>query len=593
MDAQDLINRVRFIRLQYARRDANNRRLIAIRGGDYETVAPGLFNTSVFDKPLVANLIDTTARDIAEVMAPLPSVNCQAAALSNAADTDRQEKRSAVANHYVQVSRLQDQMYGGADRYGSFGFMAYIAEPDFKEKTPVIRVADTATAYYVQDYRGRVRQYFEVNYVSVNEVCGKFPDIENLETLIRNRYGNHDPNRMLETVRWYDDDGMGLYLVDPVVQLAYIPNRLSRCPIRVVERPDITDNVRGQYDDVIWVQIARALLQMYTMEAIEQNVHAPIVIPKDAGQIELGPYAAITTDQPNLVGRVNLAISNGLFPESSSLAQEQQIGSRYPGARTGNVDASIITGQGVQALMGTFDTQVQTFQRLNTSALEDVISICFEMDEVYWGNTKKTVRIKESGAPRTVTYTPSKDINGDYSVDVSYGAIAGLDPNRALVFILQALAGGLVSKYTAMKTLPVELNVVAEERQIQLEQMDASIAASIAALPQALPQMAMQGADPRDLVMQIAQLRDKIGKGESPADAIMEVFAAPEPQNPDDESAEPPSPLEQAQGAGQGPQGLPGVGSGGASDLLMSLAGLTPGGGPNLQSNVSRRAPAA
>jgi hypothetical protein len=287
---------------------------------------------------------------------------------------------------------------------------------------------------------------------------------------------------------------------------------------------------------------------------------------------------------------VNLNISQGLFPESQTLAQEQRVGSRYPEGRSGNIDASIITGQGMQALMGTFDTQVQTFQRLNASALEDVIALCFEMDEAAWGNTKKTRYIKDNGAPRKFDYTPSKDINGDHTVDVSYGAIAGLDPNRALVFVLQALAGGLISKSTARKSLPMEINVMAEGRQIELEQVDESIAQSIAILPQAIPQMAGQGGDPREVVLQVAQLRDLLQKGTSPSDAIQKVFAPknqpqPEPASPMDAIAQ------QQQGQPGAPQ-LPGQGTGGASDLLMSLAGLSPGGSPNLQSNVSRRAPA-
>ena len=148
------------------------------------------------------------------------------------------------------------------------------------------------------------------------------------------------------------------------------------------------------------------------------------------------------------------------------------------------------------------------------------MAMCFEMDEKLWGQTRKERRIRDNGSPRKFSYMPAKDINGDYTVDVTYGAIAGLDPNRGLVYVLQALAGGLMSKQTAMKSLPVEMNVLAEERQIDLEQLDGSIAASIAALPQAIPQMAMGGADPRELVLQVAQLHDLIEKGKSPSEAI-------------------------------------------------------------------------
>lgn len=586
-EAQRIANRVQLCRTRNSDRDADYRKLIAIRKGDYESVAPGLFNTSEFDKPLVANLIDTTARDIAEVMAPLPGIHCQAPSMSSEAEQKRADKREGIANGYVQKSRLQDQMFGGADRYGSFGFMAYIVEPNFAKQSPCIRVGDTSTAYWTNDYSGLTREYFEVTRVHTDTLCFKFPDVEDA---IKARYGhNLGADHMVDVVRYYDDHKQVYCLLDPAICLVEIPNVTAGCPVRIVERPQLEPGrTRGQFDDVIWVQIARALVQVYTMNALEQSVNAPIVVPKDANDIEIGPFSVIQTDTPTGVGRVNLNLSAGLFPEFSVLAQEQRMGSRYPEGRSGSIDASIITGQGVQALMGTFDTQVQTFQRLNASALEDVIGLCFEMDEKLWGDTKKHIRIKDNGAPRELDYTPSKDIAGNYTVDVTYGAIAGLDPNRGLVFVLQALAGGLIAKSTARKTLPVELNVLAEERQIQLEQLDDSIAATIATLPQLIPQMAPQGMDPRELVMQIGELGSLIRKGKSPLEALTEVFAPKEAPAP-----EPVSPLEQAMGGGAGPEALPGAGQGGASDLLMSLAGMTASGQPNLSMNVSRMRPVA
>lgn len=584
-DAKQIADHVRLLRAKNSVRDQDYMKVIAIRKGDYDAVAPGLFNTSDFDRPLVANLIDTTARDIAEVMAPLPGVNCNAGSAVSDAERKRQDVRGAIANAYVQHSRLQDQMYAGADRYGSFGFMAYIVEPDFKDSTPCIRVGTVPTAHYTMDYRGRCKSYTEVYKVPVVKLIADYPDYEGT---LKARFGpNPHVDLMADVAKYYDDDQTSLVLLDPCVLLVQAKNKIGRCPVRIVERPQVTGEIRGQFDDVIWVQIARALVAMYTMDAIEQSVHAPIAMPKDVQELELGPFTVVQSDNPGQIGRVNLSLPSGLFPEHQILAQEQRTGSRYPEGRSGSIDASIITGQGVQALMGTFDTQVQTFQRLNASALEDVIEICFRMDEAYWGSAKKVRHIKDNGSPRRVEYEPAKDIAGNYTVDVTYGAIAGLDPNRGLVFVLQALAGGLIAKSTARKTLPVDLNVEAEEKQIVLEQIDDSIAATIAMLPQAIPQMAAMGQDPRDLVMQTAELRNLILKGKSYTEAIEAVFAPKEVEQPQVDPMQ--QAMEQAQGGD--PNALPGQGGGGASDMLMMLAGMTPGGNPNLQSTVSRMQP--
>ena len=67
-----------------------------------------------------------------------------------------------------------------------------------------------------------------------------------------------------------------------------------------------------------------------------------------------------------------------------------------------------------------------------------------------------------AGARYAVKYTPSKDIAGDHTVDISYGFAAGLDPNRATVLLLQLDGASLVSRDYIRRTLPVDINAVEE-----------------------------------------------------------------------------------------------------------------------------------
>jgi len=90
--------------------------------------------------------------------------------------------------------------------------------------------------------------------------------------------------------------------------------------------------------------------------------------------------------------------------------------------------------------MGAFDTQVKSAQAIFAAALRDVISICFEVDEVIYPE-EKTIRGVDSGSPYEITYKPTKDIKSDYSADVRYGMLAGLNPAQGLIFMLQALGG--------------------------------------------------------------------------------------------------------------------------------------------------------
>ena len=64
-----------------------------------------------YPKPLIANLIDVSARDLAEAMAPLPSFNCQATNMVSDTARKSADMRTRIANFYVSVAEMQLQMY--------------------------------------------------------------------------------------------------------------------------------------------------------------------------------------------------------------------------------------------------------------------------------------------------------------------------------------------------------------------------------------------------------------------------------------------------------------------------------------------------
>ena len=181
-----------------------------------------------------------------------------------------------------------------------------------------------------------------------------------------------------------------------------------------------------------------------------------------------------------------------------------------------------------RSLLGAFDTQVKSAQAIFTTALRDVISLCFEVDEKIF-NVEKTIRGTDAGAPYALTYVPSKDIKGDYSADVRYGMLAGLNPAQGLIFMLQALGGKLISKDMAMRELPFGVNVTLEQERIETEDLRSALMGSLQAYTQAIPQMAAQGQDPTEIVKKIAAVIKLRQKNYTIEDAIEEVFA---PQNP-------------------------------------------------------------
>jgi hypothetical protein len=222
------------------------------------------------------------------------------------------------------------------------------------------------------------------------------------------------------------------------------------------------------------------------------------------------------------------------------------------------------------------------------------MELCFEIDEKIFGNMTKTVRGVDAGAPYEITYTPSKDIAGEHIVDVTYGLMAGLNPNQALVFGLQARGDQLISRDFLRRQMPWEVNVTQEEQKIEVEKLRDSLTMAIGALANSIPQMASSGQDPSDVLSKIAAVIEGRQKGEALETVIAKAFApAPQPQ-PEQGGQMPPEMPGMPGGApptGLGGSAAPAIPQG-RPDVQMLLAGLNSRGNPSLSSSVQRMIPA-
>jgi hypothetical protein len=460
-------------------------------------------------------------------------------------------------------------MYNGADMYITYGFLPFIIELDEEAKLPRIRLENPVGAYPEFDRYGRCVAFAKRYSMTLGELVAMFP--ENERALLGPMGYKQDLNGMIEMIRYYDKDQTVLYLPSRNnMLLSHASNPMGKMNVIIARRPSPDGELRGQFDDVLGIQLLRNRFALLAMEAAEKSVQAPIVLPQDVQELQLGGDAVIRTANPAGVRRVELTLPQGAFTEQQLLNQELRVGARYPESRTGNVDASIVTGQGVQALLGAFDTQVKSAQAIFSAALRDVIALCFEVDEALF-NEEKTIRGIDAGSPFMVTYLPSKDIKKDYSADVRYGMLAGLNPAQGLIFMLQALGGGLISKDMAMRELPFGVNVTLEQEKIEIEKMRDALVGSLAAMAQAIPQMAMQGQDPSALVRQMSEVIKARKAGKSIEDAIEEVFKPENPPAGAEEQSEQPVPAAPGSAPAGGapvPQGRPDL-----QTLLSTMTG--------------------
>jgi hypothetical protein len=603
-DIQQIAARVKQLREKARERDSRWSDVLEVRKGNINKVFPGLFPDD-YPKPMVANFIDIAARDVAEVIAPLPSFNCSAT--NSVSDRARQkaDKRTMIASGYRDQSRLQTQMFTGADRYLTFGIMPILVEIDYERKTPIIHVDDPIGAYPDFDRFGRLVSYTKRYTKTVADLVREFPEHE---SVIRGRYNTTNDLSRMDMYRYHDKETTMLFLPDRNnFVLAATPNPIGKIMAVMAVRPglDSDTELRGQFDDILWVQVARSRFATLSLEAAQKSVQAPYALPADVNVMEIGPDATIRSASPEKIRRVDLNVPPGLFQESAALDQELRVGGRYPQGRLGNMSGSIVTGRGVEALMGGFDTQVKTAQTVFAQALTHVLALCFEVDEKIFANVRKTVRGMDAGSPFEIEYTPSKDIAGEYVVDVTYGLMAGLNPNQALVFGLQARGDQLISRDFLRRQMPWEINVTMEEQKIEVEKMRDSLLAAVSGLAQSLPALVQSGQDPSQFIGKLAAIIDGRLKGDSIESIVGSVFAPePPPPAPGSQPAVPGSPEQAAAAAGGGVSGInpltgsprgvaPGqIGVGGRPPIQYLLAGLNGRGNPTLASSVTRMMPA-
>lgn len=239
-----------------------------------------------------------------------------------------------------------------------------------------------------------------------------------------------------------------------------------------------------------------------------------------------------------------------------------------------------------------------------STTLREVMGLCLEMDEKFWPDVSKEIRGAANGTQFAEKYTPSKDIAGDYTVDVSYGFAAGMDPNRALVFLLQLRGDKLIDRDTVQRQLPMQLDVSQLQARIDIEEVNDALKAGMQAMLQGVGALAAQGMDPTMILQKAAQIVDAREKGTPLHEAIIDAFKPEEP--PPSEltpGATPPGPGGESLGGGAPPgmdpmTGMPPgmvpgqAGPGGQPDLQTLVAGLTGSGRPDLGASVRRRLPA-
>lgn len=583
--------RVDRLRRAHYERDERMRDVREVRAGELDRIMPQSM-PDIWPKPIVANLIDTYARDQAESMAQMPSINCTSGVLTSQAAKKFTAKRTKIAYWYVDNSKLRVQQINFCDHYNTYGMGIYVIEPDFENSTPRIRVESPLNTYPEVDIHGNVTSFTKVWNEPATVLAEKFPQYRHI--ILGEKKDPHggaiEGDAYVEIVKYCDADQYVMYMPQRMNHVLHqMPNRFGEVPVAIAKRPGFDEEVRGAFDGAIWVQLAKARMALLGLEATEKSVRAPLAVPRDLQKMTFGDDAVLRTDRPKEIVRVGIDFPQAAVQEAAILERELQQGTRTPEARGGNIDASVITGRGVNALMGGYNQLIATANTVIAATMERMLALCFQMDEKFFGDMKKEIRGVSQGTAFEETYVPKKDIGGNHTVDVTYGFASGLDPSRALVFLLQLRGDQLVSRDFVQRQLPMDIDVVQLQTQIDNEQLTDALKQGFMAFAQGIPIMAQQGMDPVDGLTKVAKTISLREKGKPMHEAILSVFEPPK------QAAQPqaaPTPADLLGGlAGPSPTPAPaGPGGGGqGGDVMSLLAGLSSAGQGNLGATVRRQ----
>lgn len=587
---------VESLRRANADKDQRQKDVRDVRSGEIDTVIPGSM-PDAWPRPIVANAIDTSARDIAEVMGVMPAINCNNSVMTSNRAKKFSSKRTKIANHYITISRLEaGKQVEFCDHYNTYGMGIYSVEPDFVRKMPIIRVDNPIGAYCEFDLFSQLKSFTRVWREKAIDLVAKYPALITILKPDRKNlaYGEDADawqDRMIEVCKYQDPDVIYMYLPEyggASTDDMSMPNPMGRVMISPAVRPSPDGQIRGAFDDAKWVYLARSRMALLGLEATEKSVRAPLFVPRDVIGFEFGGDSIIRTDNPDKARYLVPDMPQFANSEAQMMGQELMAATRSPAARQGQLDASVITGKGVQALMGGFNTVITTGQGVISQALELALMMAFDMDEKLWPNEKKTIRGVVQGTPFEETYTPSKDIDGNHSVDVTYGFAAGQDPARAIVAMLQLRGDKLISRDFMQRQLPMQIDVVQMQQQVDNEEFEDALKAGMQMLMQSVGQLALQGQDPTQLITQMAQVIKARENGKQVHEAVLEAFTPKQPPGQ-------PGPEMGGQPAPQGPPGAPqapGMAAQhpqGGGDMMRLLASLRSSGGPQMTAQTRRQ----
>lgn len=273
-----------------------------------------------------------------------------------------------------------------------------------------------------------------------------------------------------EIVEYIDNSGTYVLWSEGEELLDFIPNPLSSGPAFVVTKRFSFDQLNGQYHHLFGLMAQAAKLNILGLIATEDTTFRETNVygTMDSPEYQKGRDAINFFQSGTRVEKPTGEILNQLWQGVNIVERQLRIVGGYDVSQDGISPNSFATGAGIEQLQSAEQFNIREYQTAIRHSTELIDRKRLEWDDVMHPNLERKVYWYEGSSQMEESYTPSKDIAGDYRTRRVYGAMATFDETQKILAGLQLHGAGIIDRRTLQENLDGLENIgLINERIIQ------------------------------------------------------------------------------------------------------------------------------
>ncbi len=470
MTPDQIIDRATFLKKSHDNALIDRARFRAILNGGEDGIrqllGPGMDRLDSDTLP-APNLMLSALDRLAQKIGKVPSLDVS---ITNGRDSQRnkakKDKLERIISAYDKMQNLKMQLPQVARWLPGYGFAVWVVTTKADPDGNIYPYAELRNPYdCFPGYMGNNQSPDElaiVQKVPIKQLLQMYPELkswfESQGDEVRDSYLNVSSDTSWENNAETGDVILeymnleGTYVLHMASRkiIDFVPNPLKSGPAFVVAKRYSFDKLQGQFDQVVGLMSSMAKINILSVIAMEDAVFTETNV---VGEIESGQYRkgrnSINYLSPG--SQVIKPVTNlpyQLFEAVGRLERQLRVVAGYPVQDDSISPNSFVTGRGLEELESGVGAMVTEYHTIIENALQEIDGKRLELDEVLFNKKRKPISGTYKGASFAEEYTPSVDINKNYTTNRKFGAMASFDAPNKIITGLQLLQAGIIDKET-------------------------------------------------------------------------------------------------------------------------------------------------